>query len=563
MAKKNKKTKGKKDKNQSTFTDTLKQLFSTNISITVKDGSKYKLKSNYDSKDDENDSITSNDNKISTMLYSNNSYFDNINNYASSTGNKQELEFKTRLMRYNEYDEMDKDPIISSALDIYADEITSKGDTNELLTINSDSDEIKEALYLLYYKILDIDKNMWGWVRNAIKRGDHTLIINVTEDYGITNFYDVSPYRIERIEDYKKHGKETKFKIDGSNKKILNKYEIAHFRLISEHNNFPYGTSILRGVISQWQSLKLMEDAMLINWVTRAPERRIFKIDVGNLKPEDAKLHINAVKNSIKKTPVIDPKTGKYNLKFNVKNMLDDFFVTKRGNKYGTEIETLPGLSGLDIDNVEFQQNKVFAGLKIPKSFLSYADNENSKITVASEDDRFSKTIERLQNTTFLPTLYDLGKLHLFALGVDEKLINDFEINLNNPSLIREQLKLDLLATKLSLIRDVKESNMFDTKWAYEHIFNVSNKEANKLLKGVMNDKYTEYRFEQMESEGIVTDKKPSKTPEEVEESNNTLKQKINEIYMRTNKSKNIGMYSSYKLWLNEKNKTITEEKDK
>ena len=555
-----------KKRNDKTFLQTVKQMFSTDIVITTKNDKSFKVDSILD-KDFKKHSKTvfDNEERISTLLYGKSDTNDFSLNMSFSD---EDSEIKLRQTRYSEFDNMDTDPIISSALDIYADEATTRNDAGEVLRISSDNEYIVEALHILFYNVLDIETNLWGWTRNAIKKGDHTLLLNVTNGYGITNFHSIEPGRIDRVEDLKNKGLDTHYIIDDNKKRRVEEFEIAHFRMISETRNYPYGTSILRGALHHWQSLKLMEDAMLIHRVTRAPERRIFKVDVGNLKPDDAKAHIQQVRNSIKKTPVINSKTGKYNLKYNIMNMMDDFFVTKRGNKYGTEIDTLSGLSGIDISDLEYMQNKLFAALKVPKSFLTYEETMNSKTTLAAEDERFSRTIERIQRSLITPVLYKMAKLHLYSLGIDEVDINNFKLSLNEPSIIREQLKLDLLSTRMNLIRDVKDSKMLSVKWAYKNIFEMSEKESKEQQKEVLNDLYMAYRFEQMEQDGTETTIKP-KPPEKEDDyssDNSDLNknriteklhiEKIEKIKQLTFESQYTEMYKAYKHWTN-KNKVL------
>ncbi|MEA3387334.1 MAG: portal protein [Patescibacteria group bacterium] len=551
-----------KQQKNNKFVQSMKQLFSTDIVITSKSGDSYKV-DNVIGKDYKKHSKTSMDNedRIGTYLYGKNTYETLM---QGTFGENSELQ--NRQNRYADFDDMDMDPLISSALDIYADESTVKDESGELLKINSDDEVLIEALHILFYNVLDIKTNLWGWVRNTVKRGDNMLILNITDKFGITNFHQINPGRLDRVIDNKTNGLNNHYILDGNKKKKLEDYEVAHFKLISETNHFPYGTSMLRGAIRHWQSMKMMEDAMLINRVTRAAERRIFKIDTGNLKPAAAKAHVQEVKKSIKKTPVIDPKTGKMNLKYMAKSVLDDFFVTKRGNKYGTEIDTLPGLSGIDIADLEYMLNKLFAALKIPKSFLTYEESMNSRTTLASEDERFSRTVERIQTTMIIPMLTKMAKLHLYALGFDSEKLNNFELELNEPSLIREQLKLDLISTKLNLIRDIQDSKMFSVDWAYKNIFEMSAKDGKKEMKKILNDKYWIYRYEQLERDGAKTPNKPveksedesddkwssvTDTPDEdeirEEENKKLIEERLKKIKEKTLHAQNMELVKSYK----------------
>jgi len=541
------------------FTEILKQLFTNNLTITTVSNSNINVDSiiGKDFKKHSSDA-QKNEDRIYSMLYeSNNKY--NFDNYDSVT--------VTREQRYSEYDQMDDDPIISSALDIYADEVTVKNETGNIISIISENKEIVDILNILFNNILNVELNLWGWIRNTLKYGDYTLLLNITNKYGITAFHNIHPSKIKIVQKHESDTNEPYYIVNDDEKQRLEIFEVAHFKTLSDFKNLPYGTSILRGALSHWQSLKLMEDAMLIHRITRAPERRIFKIDVGNLKPADAKQHIQNVKDRIKKVPVIDSRTGKYNLRYNVQNMMDDFFVTKRGNKYGTEIETLSGLSGIEIEDIQYMQNKLFAALKIPKSYLTYEEDVNSRTTLATEDERFSKTIARIQTTVVIPVLYNVAKLHLFALGIPETELNNFKLKLNEPSLIRETLKLDLISAKINLIRDVKDSKMLSVDWAYKHIFEMADEEIKVEKAKVIDDTYQEYVLDNLQNNGELSPDKPVKADSDDEDmyESTTIPQpdkpqklqKINALDSIAQKDNNIkinnrynDLYESYKHWL-------------
>jgi hypothetical protein len=172
-----------------------------------------------------------------------------------------------------------------------------------------------------------------------------------------------------------------------------------------------------------FKQLTLMEDAMLIHRIMRAPEKRVFKIDVGNIPPREIEQFMQRIINKMKKTPVIDQNTGEYNLKYNVESVTGDYFLPVRGGDSGTEIDTLPGLSNNDqIDDIEYLRNKLMASLSLPKAFLGYEEGlSGGKATLAAEDVRFARTIERLQKI-IVSELTKIGIVHLYSQGFDDSL---------------------------------------------------------------------------------------------------------------------------------------------
>ena len=251
-----------------------------------------------------------------------------------------------------------------------------------------------------------------------------------------------------------------------------------------------------------FKQLTLMEDAMLIHRIMRAPERRIFKIDVGNIPPAEVDNHIQTIINKMKKVPYIDEKTGDYNLKFNMQNMIEDFFLPVRGGESGTSIESLPGLSSDgQIEDIDYLKNKLFSALKIPKAFLGYDEGVEGKATLAAEDVRFARTIERLQKI-FVSELTKIAVVHLYTQGFkDEDLVN-FELSLTNPSLVYEKQKVETLNEKVGLATSLRDSNLFSERWIYENIFGLSQDEWTAEQEQVIEDLKTAFRREQIKGEG-------------------------------------------------------------
>jgi len=293
------------------------------------------------------------------------------------------------------------------------------------------------------------------------------------------------------------------FEIETEHKEILENYEIAHFRLLADTNFLPYGRSMLEGGRKIFKQLTLMEDAMLIHRIMRAPEKRVFKIDVGNIPPREVEQFMQSIINKMKKIPVIDQATGEYNLKYNMESVTEDYFLPIRGGDSGTEIETLPGLSNNDqIDDIEYLRNKLMASLRIPKAFLGYEEGlSGGKATLAAEDVRFARTIERLQKI-IVSELTKIGIVHLYSQGfTDAELIN-FDLELQNPSMIHEQEKLELMSQQLEIAEKAMDVKLFSRKWVYDNIFDMSDDEKVKVYKDIVEDTKQKFRLEQIETEG-------------------------------------------------------------
>ena len=278
---------------------------------------------------------------------------------------------------FRDYELMDADPIISSALDIYSDESTIDNIQGQILKIKTDNSKVHDILHNLFYDIINIEFNLWSWLRNLTKYGDFFLELDIVDKYGIVNVKPLSAYMVFRLENHDpSQPKLVQFEVDEEGKKNLKEnYEVAHFRLVSDSNYLPYGKSMLEGARRVFKQLVLMEDAMLIHRIMRAPEKRIFKIDIGNIPPNEVENFMNKIIDKMKKIPVIDQNTGDYNLRYNIESTTEDYYLPVRGSDSGTEIDTLQGLSNEGaIDDIEYLKNKMMAALKIPKAFLGYEE---------------------------------------------------------------------------------------------------------------------------------------------------------------------------------------------
>jgi hypothetical protein len=565
---------------------------------------------------------------------------------------------QNRLMLFRDYDAMDTDPILSSALDIYADECTTKDEYGDILQIKSSNSAVKDSLYNLFYDILNIEFNLWPWTRNLTKYGDFFLGLEIKEGQGIVNAHPQSVYYTERLEgadpdnpDYVKF----KVEMDRFGKREWENFEMAHFRLLADTNFLPYGkclpntafvatetgsqtidtlvpgqrvwvwngTSLelspIKHVVSSgkkqiieistprralqsslnhpiltwnttsasseyklaediklgdllvvstgvrddannifdlyvvgddtfvttepvidlkmldeqdtydiqvesehsnfiangvvvhnsmiengrkvWKQLILMEDAMLIHRIMRAPEKRVFRIDIGNINPTEVDNYMQKIINKMKKVPVVDRQTGDYNLRYNMQNLTEDFYLPVRGSDSGTNIDSLNGLEYSAIEDIEYLLAKLFASLKIPKAYLSYDESINGKATLAAEDIRFARTIERIQRT-IVSELNKIAIVHLVASGFTVDEIADYELSLTNPSTIYEQEKISLWSDKMSLANDIKDSNLLSIDWIYSNIFNFTLDEADIERAKILTDLKLKQRYSSIENDG-------------------------------------------------------------
>ncbi len=498
------------------FFGRLKKLFSTNAIVTVDKDGKRKVVDT-----EERQSSTNFVNLRDRYTKLQRSYYEN-NQGAQSMAYHQ-----VRRELFRDYDAMDQDPIIGSALDIYADESTTKNEYGDVLQIKSTNENVRDMLHNLFYDIMNIEFNLWPWIRNLVKYGDAFIALEIMPGKGIVNVAPHSIYNVERLEgtdpnnpDYVKY----KVEMDRFGKKEYEQYEMAHFRMLSDTNFLPYGKSMVEGARRIWKQLSLMEDAMLIHRIMRAPEKRVFKIDIGNIPPQEVDNYMQKIINKMKKTPFVNKDTGDYNLKYNIQNLTEDFFLPVRGSDSGTTIDNLQGLEYAAIEDIDYLKNKLFAALRVPKAYLSYDENVNGKATLAAEDVRFARTIERIQRTV-VSELTKIAIVHLAAQGIEDSEMTNFELTLTNASTIYEQEKVNLWSEKVRLASDVKALNMLSSDWAYHNVFGLSDDEVDIERAKVVLDLKDRFRHNSIEQQG----QDPANPPEQqnVEEEISKLKTEI------------------------------------
>jgi len=454
-------------------------------------------------------------------LYRNATGFDISGSGGSSSLTDFSNILANRITLYSDYELMDTYSLISSALDIYADECTTTNEKGEIISIDTDDDEIKEILTNLFYDILDLEFNLWVWIRTAVKYGDMYLGMNVQDELGVIGVVPLSSYYMIRKEGTDDNAYDVTF--DLINPELTNvnahrnrsaysnladngideleNFEVAHFRMMSDTNFLPYGKSMIEGVRKDFKILMLMEDAMMLHRIMRSPEKRLFKVDIGNIPATEVDAFMEKFVTSMAKIAHIDETTGEYNLRYNMENMLEDFYLPVRGQNTGTSVETLPGLEYAPTEDLEFIQNKIFAGLKIPKAFLGFDGDVSGKSTLAQEDVRFARTIDRVQKQ-IVSELNKMAVVHLYAMGIQDERVANFKLSLTNPSLVYQQEKIEMFSQKVSLASDMKDLKMISRDFIYRNVFMLSESEAEEEAKKSLEDIKTIFREAQIENEG-------------------------------------------------------------
>jgi hypothetical protein len=402
----------------------------------------------------------------------------------------------TRLAAFYDYESMEYTPEISTALDIYSEESTTPNQDGYVLQVYSESKRIKSILVDLFVNVLDINTNLPMWIRNMCKYGDNFVNLKIDSDKGVTGCMQLPNIEIERLE----RGIESKtstatVNVNRKDLKFIwkvkstefNTWEIGHFRLLGDDRKLPYGTSMLEKARRIWKQLVLAEDAMLIYRTSRAPERRVFKVFVGNMDDKDVEPYVQRVANKFKRDQVVDRKTGNVDLRFNQMAVDQDYFIPVRDATATNPIDTLPGGTNLsEIADIEYIQKKLVTALRVPKAYLGFEEPVGDGKNLSLLDIRFARTINRIQKSA-IAEMNKIAIIHLFLMGFEDELSN-FTLQLTNPSKQADLLMIDVWATKITLYKDMvseiaKSIQPVSATWAKKHIFGFSDDEIkNELL---------------------------------------------------------------------------------
>lgn len=440
-----------------------------------------------------NDVVISTDNKeeflIKKLEKQQSYYLDTQSGKLRSYINQHNITHQSaRLAAYADFEQMEYYPVLARALDLYAEEATTKDMDGKVLTVFSESARVQSILEDLFYNRLHIQTNLAAWTRNMCKYGDNMVFLNLKDKEGVIGCQQLPNNEIERVDgglyssDGKHQQKMTKFTYKTAGTELM-EWQVAHFRLLFDDRRIPYGVSMLEKARRTWRNLLIAEDAMLTYRVVRAPERRVFKIFVGNMNSTDVEPYINKIMDKIKRRPTVG-QNGNYGSKYNVMSIDDDYVIPIRSDANESSVETLAGASNMgDIADIEYIEKQLFTCLGIPAQYLNYGSEStggNEGKNLSSMDIRFARTIGRVQEAA-LATLNKIATTHLFMLGLGDE-IGNFTLALNNPSTQSEIMRVEYLTSLMTLYREATTKNdtgfsPYSNLMAMRKILNLSDNE--------------------------------------------------------------------------------------
>lgn len=399
-----------------------------------------------------------------------------------------------RQYLFREYMLMERDPIISRALDLVSSEVCMPDESNSVVQVKSDNEAIKTSLDYLFHEVLNVNFNLQSWVRQMIKYGDCFIYLNISDTYGITDAIPFSILDVERNEE--EDG--TYFTAQNVIKDKIPEERMIHFRLAKDAEFLPYGVSDLESVRRHWKQMTLLEDFMMVYYLMRSVNQRVFRVDVGNLAPKDVPSFVEKFQQMLKRESLVDEKTGEYDIRFDPMTVLEDVILPVREGYENTTFDEIPASTETTItEGIEYFRQKIMSGLGIPNFLLNYEEQINSRATASAEDLRFAKKVIGLQKIV-LSELETIAVIHLILQGYSKKDIHSFELSLTNPSDLKEMEELEKLERKISIARDMIDLGMHNKEWIYENVFNTGEDEMKKLMDGVLEDKINDKLNEEL-----------------------------------------------------------------
>ena len=386
------------------------------------------------------------------------------------------MQNQRRVERYIDFDQMEYMPELASALDIYADEMTTFSALSPMLNIRCRNDEIKAVLNILYHNVMNIEHNLFGWCRTMCKYGDFILYLDIDDQIGIQSAIALPLQEVERLEGLDATNPNyVQYQWNSAGMTFEN-WQVAHFRILGNDKYSPYGTSVLEPARRIWRQLTLMEDAMMAYRIVRSSERKVFKIDVGAIPPQEVEQYMQKIVTQLKRHTIVDKDTGRIDLRYNPLSIEEDYYIPVRAGSV-TDIQNLgAGQNTTAIDDIKYLRDKLFSAIKIPQTYLTMGEGaQEDKTTLATKDIRFARTIQRLQRSV-LHELEKIGIIHLYTLGYRGEDLLNFKLSLNNPSKIAELQELEHWKTKFDIAASATEG-YFSRRWVADNIFGMSHEE--------------------------------------------------------------------------------------
>lgn len=424
---------------------------------------------------------------------------------------------RNHLEYYDEFRRMTTTfPIIKGAIDIYAEEITSQDTNGRVFNIECDNKLIKTQLEECFFKNLNMNSRAYLINREICKFGNVYAYLVTRPKAGVVDLVFLPPETMVREQMFNpKNLEEYRFTWYGGANSIFSPWEIVHWKNTEDIEMEPYGTSILRPIIDTWRRVVLIREALVIYRITRAPQKFLFKVGTDGMTGEEAFKFAQDLKKEITRKPLVNPETGEIDFKYNPMSIEENFFMpTYEGSP--SDVTVLEGASNLDqVEDYKIIKDDLFAGLKIPKSWLTFEEDLSNKSALSEEDVRFAKTIQKHQGQ-FVEGLVQIGLVHLYLNGASKEDLESFKIVMNNPSTVSEKKKIELVQARMDLAKSAWDYNnpglnLMSYTGVLKNILKFTDEEIKETIKDQLIEKKLMWRMTQLATSGFYEEPDPEK----------------------------------------------------
>lgn len=405
---------------------------------------------------------------------------------------------ENRYNYYQTFEQMADCPFLHRGLQVISDDACQKNVDGDTVKIYSDDEEIKEILEELFHEKLNLNKELWSIIYETIKLGDNFYEV-IPDDYEhpteIARIRYLDPRKVNRIEKngklafytYKTELEDEDYATGTTSQKDrkqevvykLQPWQIIHFK-IADKDFYPYGGSLLKPGVRTYRQYSMLEDAILVYRLARVPERRVFKIDIGNLSTSEGMRAVQRIKDNNRSRSIIDEK-GNIQRNAFAQSLLDDIYIPVREGQAGTEVTTLqPGVGLNNIDDIRLFRDALLWTLNIPPEYLGYTSDGNAgmagKGSLAMQDIKFARFVERVQYY-IEEGLVKLASIELFFKKKKRADLKNFKLELTPPSNVKEVMDIEYLNQKMTLISAMLGTQLFPKDFILKYVMKMSKKE--------------------------------------------------------------------------------------
>lgn len=403
------------------------------------------------------------------------------------------------MARYADGENMNEYPETRAAHEYFSQDSTQPNSKGKTIWVHSPDDALKGMANDMLQKRIRIEDKIYPIAYNLCMYGNAFEEVMAVKDRGVVDLAQLPPPTMRRIE--REDGALVGFAQDVTMKlttdmadllkrsrqndwpdhvATFRSWQVIHWRYRPTSRMSPYGYSVTDGARWIWKRLVMMEDAMLIYKLTRAPARFVWYVDVGQRPDDEVESILRQAKMSVKKKKFVDPRKNQINMRFNPLANDEDIFLAMRNGQELTRVDILQGPDYQAIDDVEYMRKKMLSVIKVPREYLGEDSTIPGRAVLSNEDVRAARVslgIQRELRSGF----ETLIRIDQAARGVPIALDLDFDVMMQAPSGIYELAAMEVNNARADYAMRVRD--FMSQRWILRNVFNFSASEIEQLEK--------------------------------------------------------------------------------